>query len=240
MFFPGFRGETSAISEAGKRVFDAEKGEAVGTVFASPRRIGPYRRGFKRLFDMTAIAMAAPVVVPVVLLLAALVARRGGSPFYTQMRVGRGGKPFRMWKLRSMVCDADARMEAYLAENPLARQEWDSTQKLRNDPRITPFGQFLRRSSLDELPQLWNVFRGDMSLVGPRPMMISQQILYPGTAYYALRPGITGYWQTAGRSRTTFEARAEFDTAYERDMSFGVDMKLLVQTVGVVVNCTGV
>ncbi len=240
MIFPGFRNETSGMSEAGKPLFVAGNPKNGFGGDASPKRRGFYRNGLKRVLDVAAIVMAAPVVVPVVVILAALVARRGGSPFYTQMRVGRGGKPFRMWKLRSMVCDADARMEAYLASNLQARQEWDSTQKLRNDPRITSFGQFLRRSSLDELPQLWNVFRGDMSLVGPRPMMISQQVMYPGTAYYALRPGITGYWQTAGRSRTTFEARAAFDNDYERDLSFGVDLKLLARTIGVVMNCTGV
>ena len=206
---------------------------------ALPQRRGIYRSVFKRMFDLAAIVLAAPVVVPVVLLLAVAVARDGGRPFYTQMRVGKGGKRFKMWKLRSMVCDADDRMEEYLASNPQARLEWDSTQKLRSDPRITRFGQFLRKSSLDELPQLWNVFIGEMSLVGPRPMMINQQHLYPGIAYYALRPGITGYWQTAGRNRTTFEARAEFDTAYEAELSFVTDLRVLMQTVGVVVNGTG-
>ena len=246
MIFPGFRGETNGISESGQPVFDhglttdQGKSEDASKTDEPPARGGVYRNALKRLFDVTAIIMAAPVVVPVVAVLAAVVARRGGSPFYTQMRVGRGGIPFKMWKLRSMVCDADALMEGHLAANPQAREEWDSTQKLRDDPRITPFGQFLRRSSLDELPQLWNVFCGDMSLVGPRPMMISQQVIYPGKAYYALRPGITGYWQTAGRNRTTFEARAEFDSAYERDLSFAVDMKLLAMTVGVVMNCTGI
>lgn len=205
----------------------------------SPSHNRPYRRVFKRMLDVTSILLAAPVIVPVVLGLAVAVARDGGSPFYTQMRIGRGGKRFKMWKLRSMVCDADARMEAYLASDPEARQEWDSTQKLKADPRVTPFGRFLRKASLDELPQLWNVFMGDMSLVGPRPMMINQQHLYPGSAYYALRPGITGYWQTAGRNRTTFEARAEFDAAYEAELSFVNDVKVLVATVGVVVNGTG-
>lgn len=100
-------------------------------------------------------------------------------------------------------------------------------------------GKFLRKSSLDELPQLWNVLVGDMSLVGPRPMMISQQSLYPGQAYYALRPGITGYWQTSGRNRTTFEARAEFDDAYEADLSLLTDVKVLAATIGVVVQGTG-
>ena len=161
-------------------------------------------------------------------------------PFYTQTRVGKGGRQFRMWKLRSMVVDADSRMDAYLASNPAARAEWDSTQKLQQDPRVTPLGQFLRKSSLDELPQLWNVLTGDMSLVGPRPMMPNQQIMYPGTAYYALRPGITGYWQTAGRSRTTFEARAEFDAAYEQDLTLMTDVRILARTVGVVLNGTGV
>jgi exopolysaccharide production protein ExoY len=204
-----------------------------------PTGRGPYRSYFKRIFDIAAIVMAAPVVVPVVLVSALLVARDGGSPFYTQMRVGQGGKRFRMWKLRSMVCDADARMEDYLASNPDARLEWDSTQKLKADPRITKVGKFLRKCSLDELPQLWNVLLGDMSLVGPRPMMINQQQMYPGMAYYALRPGITGYWQTAGRNRTTFEARAEFDDAYEAELSLMTDVKVLAATVAVVVNGTG-
>ena len=208
-------------------------------VQVTPSGRGPYRRLFKRLLDVTAILMAVPVVVPVVAVAAVLVARDGGSPFYTQMRVGLGGRRFKMWKLRSMVCDADARMEAFLESDPAARQEWDSTQKLKADPRITRFGKFLRKSSLDELPQLWNVLIGDMSLVGPRPMMVNQQGLYPGTAYYALRPGITGYWQTAGRNRTTFEARAEYDDAYEAELSLVTDVKVLAATVGVVVHGTG-
>lgn len=208
-------------------------------VQAQPIGRGPYRNFFKRMLDVTAIVMAVPVVLPVIAAAALMVARDGGSPFYTQMRVGMGGRAFRMWKLRTMVCDADSRMEAYLAENPAARLEWDSTQKLKADPRITKMGKFLRKSSLDELPQLWNVVLGEMSLVGPRPMMINQQNLYPGKAYYALRPGITGYWQTAGRNRTTFEARAEYDDAYEANVSLVGDIKVLAATVGVVVNGTG-
>ncbi|NPD13873.1 sugar transferase [Xinfangfangia sp. D13-10-4-6] len=204
-----------------------------------PRRGGLYRNFFKRALDILAILAAVPIILPMVLMLAIMVARDGGRPFYTQMRVGRGGRPFRMWKLRSMVIDADQRLEAWLAANPEARAEWDSTQKLRHDPRITPFGHFLRRSSLDELPQLWNVFIGDMSLVGPRPMMLSQREIYPGTAYYALRPGVTGYWQTAGRNRTTFEARAEFDAIYEEQLSLKSDLTILARTVGVVLRGTG-
>lgn len=208
-------------------------------VNVAPSRRGAYRQVFKRMLDVTAILLSAPVVVPVVAVTAALVASDGGSPFYTQQRVGMGGKAFKIWKLRSMVCDADARMEAYLASDPAAREEWNTTQKLKADPRITKFGKFLRKCSLDELPQLWNVLVGDMSLVGPRPMMINQQHLYPGKAYYALRPGITGYWQTSGRNDTSFESRADFDDAYEVEVSLMTDIKVLAATVGVVVKGTG-
>jgi exopolysaccharide production protein ExoY len=221
--------------------FPAAEAVAKPAVSALPCKAphGIYRRGAKRMFDLVAVLLAAPVVVPLVAGLALVVASKGGQPFYTQARVGRGGRVFRMWKLRSMVCHADALMEAHLASDPEARAEWDSTQKLKNDPRITSFGRFLRRSSLDELPQLWNVVTGDMSLVGPRPMMVNQQEIYPGTAYYALRPGITGLWQTAGRNRTTFAARAEFDAAYEADVTLKNDLSILWRTVNVVVTATG-
>ncbi|WP_233092944.1 sugar transferase [Paracoccus sp. IB05] len=214
----------------------SDKGEPVLNL---PARGGVYRRAFKRALDLFAILAAVPIIVPVIVVLAILVARDGGSPFYSQMRIGKGGRSFRMWKLRSMVVDADERLEAWLAVNPAARAEWDSTQKLRNDPRVTRFGHFLRRSSLDELPQLWNVFIGNMSLVGPRPMMLNQRELYPGTAYYALRPGVTGYWQTAGRNRTTFEARAEYDAVYEEQLSLVTDLGILARTVSVVLRGTG-
>ncbi len=206
---------------------------------AAPKPRGLYRRLFKRVFDVAAVLAAAPLVLPVVGVLAAVVACEGGRPFYSQSRVGRGGRAFRMWKLRTMVTDADQRMVDYLATNPEAREEWDLTQKLRNDPRVTRFGIFLRRTSLDELPQLWNVLKGDMSLVGPRPMMLNQQAIYPGTAYYRLRPGVTGYWQTAGRNRTSFEARAGYDAAYDAELSLRTDLRILWRTVAVVLKGTG-
>jgi lipopolysaccharide/colanic/teichoic acid biosynthesis glycosyltransferase len=204
-----------------------------------PPQKGMYRRFFKRALDLTAVVLSLPVVAPVVGALALMVVLDGGKPFYSQMRVGRHGKRFRMWKLRTMVPDADMRMADYLESNPDARTEWDQTQKLKSDPRITRSGHFLRQTSLDELPQLWNVLIGEMSLVGPRPMMLSQQNMYPGTAYFALRPGLTGYWQTAERNCSTFAARAEYDTNYEADLSLATDLKLLVLTVGVVVKSTG-
>jgi lipopolysaccharide/colanic/teichoic acid biosynthesis glycosyltransferase len=202
-------------------------------------RPGFYRNHGKRIVDVLLVVLAVPFLVPLVAALAVLVALDGGRPFYTQMRVGMHGRHFRMWKLRSMVVDADARLAAHLAADPAARREWDETQKLRHDPRVTRFGAFLRKSSLDELPQPWNVLTGDMSLVGPRPMMPTQEELYPSPAYYAVRPGVTGYWQIAGRGRTSFAARARYDAAYVEDLSLATDLIVLVRTVGVVLRGTG-
>ncbi len=209
------------------------------TVSASPRRTSLYRRYVKRPLDVFLVLLGSPIVVPVVFILALLVWKSGGQPFYSQQRVGRDGKQYRMWKLRSMVIDADQRLATYLEENEEARLEWETTQKLRHDPRVTPIGHFIRRSSLDELPQLWNVLKGDMSLIGPRPMMPCQEDMYQCDAYYVIRPGITGYWQTAGRNNTSFADRAWFDERYERDLSFGNDLGILVRTVGVVLKATG-
>lgn len=200
---------------------------------------GIYRNVFKRFADVALVVLSAPFVIPIIAILAIVVSQDGGKPFYSQPRVGRGGRVYRLWKLRSMVHDADARLEAYLDANPEARREWDVDQKLKNDPRITSFGRILRRSSLDELPQLWNVLMGDMSLIGPRPMMVCQIGLYPGTTYYSLRPGITGLWQVSGRSQTTFEARAGYDDTYGQAVSLWQDVKILMKTVGVVLKCTG-
>ena len=164
----------------------------------------------------------------------------GSSPFYWSDRVGRGGKTFRMLKLRTMVPNADKLLEEYLSRNAEAMLEWNSTQKLKSDPRITAVGRLLRKTSLDELPQLWNVLIGDMSLVGPRPMMPSQRALYSGTAYYALRPGITGPWQVSVRNESEFAQRVDFDAKYDRTISFATDVKLLLATVRVVFRGTGV
>lgn len=200
---------------------------------------GAYRAVFKRVLDITLVIIAAPVVLLVVGLLAVGIAFDGANPFYSQSRVGRGGRLYKMWKLRSMVVNADAELETYLATDPAARAEWDSTQKLKIDPRITRFGRILRKSSLDELPQLWNVLIGNMSLVGPRPMMPCQQDIYPGSAYYRLRPGITGPWQVSRRNESTFADRARFDTDYDRSLSLAGDIGLLIGTVRVVVRATG-
>lgn len=200
---------------------------------------GPYRRRFKRMLDVALVMLSAPVVLPVIAGLALAVRRDGGGAFYTQPRLGQGGRTFRIWKLRTMVPDADTHLAAHLAADPAARAEWTTTQKLRRDPRVTPLGQMLRRTSLDELPQLWNVLTGDMSLVGPRPMMPDQRRLYPGTAYDRLRPGVTGLWQVSERNQTTFAARADYDATYDRDLSLACDLRILLRTVGVVLRGTG-
>ena len=204
-----------------------------------PSRPGIYRNYLKRLFDIAAILMASVIVLPVILLGALLVALDGHAPFYTSERVGRNGRIFKMLKLRTMVPDADRLLKDYLAENPAAREEWERTQKLKNDPRTTRIGKILRKISLDELPQLWNVLKGDMSLVGPRPMMPQQRLLYPGLAYYAVRPGITGLWQVSERNETEFAARADFDREYDETLSFVTDLRILAKTVLVVLRGTG-
>jgi len=204
-----------------------------------PKRHGIYRNYGKRTLDVAAVVLSSILVVPLILLLALAVALDGSSPFYWNDRVGLGGRTFRMLKLRTMVPNADRMLENYLSRNPEARLEWNSTQKLKADPRITRLGRFLRKSSFDELPQLWNVLIGDMSLVGPRPMMPSQRTLYNGLAYYAVRPGITGPWQVSERNQVEFSKRAEFDRDYEANLSFLNDLKLLVATMRVVVRGTG-
>jgi exopolysaccharide production protein ExoY len=201
---------------------------------------GIYRHFAKRFIDIALVLIAALPVLAVILPLAAMVAMDGRNPFYLQERVGRNGRVFRMVKLRSMVWNADQVLADYLAADAGARVEWDRFQKLRNDPRITPLGQMLRKTSFDELPQLWNVLVGHMSIVGPRPMMCSQRILYPGTEYYAMRPGITGFWQISTRNESSFRERAIFDRDYFARLSFVTDLQVIIATVGVVLRGTGV
>ena len=157
------------------------------TALRDPHSPGSERKTFyinvlKRSLDVIAVLVSLPIVAPLILILAVLVSLKGGRPFYCQQRIGRNGEVFRMWKLRSMVVNADACLAEHLAANPEARREWEQMQKLKNDPRITPLGRFLRKTSLDELPQLFNVLNGTMSLVGPRPMMLYQQASPSGCA----------------------------------------------------------
>lgn len=229
--------------------FDPASARSAHPVIAVPERVADvitrspsrsaYRRFGKRLVDILFVLATIPFVIPVIGILAFLIALDGGKPFYSQTRVGRSGRTYRMWKLRTMVVDADERLRLHLEKDTAARSEWTDKQKLQNDPRVTPMGRFLRKSSLDELPQLWNVFIGDMSLVGPRPIMVDQQALYSGEDYYDLRPGITGPWQVYARNASSFADRASFDASYNRALTFRTDARLILATLWVVVQGTG-
>ncbi|MWD29570.1 sugar transferase [Aquicoccus sp. SCR17] len=225
-----------ALEQDAASLSQSEPSDPTGSI--RPRR-GVYRNRGKVFLDILLVTISLPVLLPVIAILALLVSLDGGAPFYRQRRLGRNGRVFQMLKLRTMVPDAEAQLEACLARDPEARREWKSKQKLCHDPRITRLGVILRRTSLDELPQIWNVLKGDMSLIGPRPMMVDQEGLYPGRAYYALRPGITGLWQVFGRNGTSFAERARFDDAYDASLSLGTDLRVLVRTVWVVLRCTG-
>ena len=198
-----------------------------------------YNRGIKRLLDITLVLLGISIVVPFVAVMAFLVSLDGHSPFYTQLRIGRNGKPFRIFKIRTMVHNADALLQERLKTDPVLNAEWVRTQKLKEDFRITWIGRILRKTSLDELPQLWNVLSGSMSLVGPRPIMPCQKDLYPGEAYYNMRPGLTGFWQISDRNGCEFRHRALFDAKYEKSISLGTDLNVLARTFSVVLRGTG-
>lgn len=200
---------------------------------------GLYHSHLKRGLDILLVVVAAPVVLAAILLMAALVTLDGRNPFYSQLRVGRNGKEFRIWKIRTMIPNADTYLQVYLAAHDHARREWDATQKLKQDPRITRVGRVLRKCSMDELPQLWNVLTGSMSLIGPRPMMVCQKEQYPGQSYFQMRPGITGLWQISDRNNCDFVDRAVFDDIYARTVSFVTDLRILLKTMMVVVRATG-
>ena len=187
----------------------------------------------KRALDVAGAGALLLLGAPVFLLLALLVRADGGPAFYAHERVGRGGRRFGCLKFRSMVVDSAARLEALLANDPAARAEWEATRKLRHDPRITWVGRFLRATSLDELPQLINVLRGDMSLVGPRPVVAAELANHYGAAaehYLAVRPGITGLWQVSGRSDTSYAQRVALDVRYASNPSLLEDVRILLRT----------
>ncbi len=192
----------------------------------------------KRSIDILSAFFLGLFFLPLIIALVLIVRVDGGRAFYCQRRLGRDGREFLIWKLRSMVVDADRCLELHLAD-PAAREEWDRTQKLRKDPRVTRVGSFMRKYSLDELPQLWNVLNGDMSLVGPRPMLPEQRALYPGNACFRLRPGITGLWQVSDRHISSFAERAHYDERYVNELSLQLDMMILLRTIGVVFRGTG-
>ncbi|WP_415184807.1 sugar transferase [Phaeovulum sp.] len=200
---------------------------------------GFYRVYGKRAFDIFFTILIGPVALLLIAGVALLMAAKGISPFFSQPRLGKSGGVFQLKKIRTMVPDADAKLKVHLEKNPEARIEWETTQKLKDDPRITAYGAFCRKSSLDELPQFWNVLKGEMSVIGPRPMLVEQRSMYPGNDYFRLRPGITGSWQVSDRNASSFASRARFDSEYNKNLSFMTDMKILFRTILVIFRCTG-
>jgi exopolysaccharide production protein ExoY len=183
---------------------------------------------------MTLALIALVFLAPMMTLVAlAIWLQDGGPVIYSQMRIGRGGVSFKCLKFRSMLVDAEDRLQHLLAQNPDARAEWDRDHKLRDDPRITALGSFLRRSSVDEIPQLINVLRGEMSLVGPRPIVAAEAKRYGRYIhdYCSVNPGITGLWQVSGRNDVSYRRRVALDVTYARSKSFLLDLKILAATV---------
>jgi len=199
--------------------------------------LDPWSRRSKRLLDLFGVIAGGLAIAPVLLALALLVKLDSQGPiFYGHRRLGAGGRHFRCWKFRTMHADADEVLERHLLEHPELRAEWEETFKLRDDPRVTRVGRFLRKTSLDELPQLWNVLRGEMSLVGPRPIVDAEVGRY-GTVYglyRRIRPGMSGFWQVGGRSDTGYEERVAMDAYYVRNWSVWLDLVVLGRTVACV------
>ena len=188
----------------------------------------------KRMMDVTIAATALVVLSPILIMVAALVRlRMGGGILYSQPRVGRDGLLFDCYKFRTMVPGGEALLQAYFIDNPDAKAEWDESQKLKNDPRVTRIGRWLRKSSLDELPQLFNVLIGDMSCVGPRPVVEEELKRYGAHAadYTSVRPGLTGIWQISGRNRLSYPERVKLDVDYIRQWSLKRDIAILIMTI---------
>jgi exopolysaccharide production protein ExoY len=188
----------------------------------------------KRALDIAVAVTALALLAPVMALVAAAIALTIGRPvIFAHTRVGLGGETFRCFKFRSMVLNGDEVLKRHLAANPAAAREWNETRKLRDDPRVTPLGRILRKTSLDELPQLFNVLRGEMSCVGPRPIVAAELERYGSRAghYLRVRPGLTGLWQVSGRSQLGYRERVKLDCVYVRRWSLGLDIALLFWTI---------
>jgi Undecaprenyl-phosphate galactose phosphotransferase WbaP len=194
------------------------------------------------LIDIVVSASVLGLLAPVLLLIAGIIKFSDPGPvLFSHQRIGRGGKSFRAWKFRSMVTHADDILEHYLQVHPELLEEWNRDHKLKDDPRITSIGRLLRKTSMDELPQLWNVLVGEMSLVGPRPIVDAEVDKYGETfrEYLRVTPGITGLWQISGRNNTTYAERLAYDEFYVRHWSPWLDIYILLRTIKTVFLCEG-
>jgi lipopolysaccharide/colanic/teichoic acid biosynthesis glycosyltransferase len=207
----------------------------------SPSELFRYRY-IKRSIDILLVLLFMPLMLLALGIVAVMVSASSPGPvFYSHRRIRKNGMFFSMWKFRTMCVNSAEVLESYLAENPAARMEWNKTHKLRRDPRITPIGLFLRRYSLDELPQLWNVLTGQMSLIGPRPIVAAEVEKYGDgfSSYCKVKPGLTGLWQVSGRSSLTYDERVRLDCEYVRRWSLTRDAVILLKTFSSVVNQDG-
>jgi lipopolysaccharide/colanic/teichoic acid biosynthesis glycosyltransferase len=195
-----------------------------------------------RLLDLAIGIIAIVIFGPLLMALAILIyASDPGPIFFVQQRIGYNGRSFACFKFRTMVVDAQERLARLIEEDPAARLEWERDHKLRNDPRITPLGRFLRKSSFDELPQFFNLINGTMSAVGPRPIVVAEITRYGRWFgdYCRVKPGITGLWQVSGRSDTTYRRRVALDVAYSRHRSIGLNLKIMLMTIPAVLAARG-
>lgn len=237
-----FRSDSTTSGNMVRRLNPDGGGPPSMPAYVAPRRLSLFERGAKRTMDIVGALVFFLFFGPLYLCVAAVVGLSMGRPVhFWQTRLGERGQRFRFYKFRSMVRDSDQVLDEFLSRNDMARTEWDTFQKLEKDPRITPIGQLIRKLSLDELPQFWNVLKGDMSLVGPRPCMERQRSLYgKGWEHYcAMRPGITGLWQVSGRNRLSYARRVELDIEYCANWSLWLDIKILFRTVRTVITGEG-
>lgn len=217
-----------------------EKNDTITTLtpiensLSSNNRLKKLSEQTKRSIDIVGGLVGVILLVPITvgITIAKIVLKDKGSLFYIQERIGKNGKIFKMYKFRSMIEKADEVLDTYLSENEEARIEYEKNRKLTNDPRITPIGKFIRKTSLDEFPQFINVLKGDMSLVGPRPYLPREKESI-GDSYTSIikqKPGITGYWQVSGRSNTSFKKRVELESYYSNHSSLALDLKIFLKT----------
>lgn len=206
-------------------------------LYTSQSLLIPFNRKLKRAVEIALCVVGGALILPLIGVIAVLVKLDSpGKAFYGHHRLGRHGKPFTAWKFRSMVSNSKEVLDNLLASDPAIRAEWEANHKLQNDPRITRMGNFLRRTSLDELPQIWNVLKGEMSLIGPRPIVEAEVEKY-GHQYRlfsSVKPGMSGLWQISGRSETSYEERVALDIFYIQSWSLWLDLHILFKTVGVV------
>jgi Undecaprenyl-phosphate galactose phosphotransferase WbaP len=201
-----------------------------------------YKNWLARILDIASILLAAPYILLAFLVITVLIKLDSPGPvFYRQTRIGRFGRKFSILKFRTMVRNADQILQNYLDTSPQLRAQWLATHKLKQDPRVTRLGTLLRKSSLDELPQLWNILIGDMSLIGPRPIVAAEVEKYGKCfdLYIQVRPGLTGLWQVSGRNDTSYQYRVELDEYYVRNKSLKLDLQILWKTIFVVLRKTG-